>query len=58
LKRGIFGIYLFTPKKHLQIYVDEFVFRFNTRKISESARFNLLLSNTESCLTYKELRNG
>jgi len=58
LKKGIFGIYHFTSKKHLQIYVDEFVFRFNTRKISESARFNLLLSNTERRLTYKELRNG
>ncbi|MCB0400939.1 MAG: IS1595 family transposase [Flavobacteriales bacterium] len=58
LKRGIFGIYHFTSKKHLQKYVDEFVFRYNTRSDSESNRFNLLLSNIENRLTYKELING
>lgn len=58
LKRGIFGIYHFTSKKHLQMYVDEFAFRYNTRKGSENDRFNLLLANTERRLTYKELING
>ncbi|WP_046759229.1 IS1595 family transposase [Kordia jejudonensis] len=58
LKRGIFGIYHFTSKKHLQMYVDEFVFRYNSRKIGESERFNLLLSNIENRITYKELING
>jgi transposase-like protein len=57
LKRGIYGIYHFTSKKHLQLYVDEFVFRYNTRKTTESNRFNLLLSNIENRLTYKELIN-
>ncbi|GGG15262.1 DDE transposase [Dokdonia pacifica] len=55
LKRGIFGIYHFTSKKHLQMYVDEFVFRYNTRKGTENERFNLLLSNIENRITYKEL---
>lgn len=58
LKRGIFGIYHFTSKKHLQMYVDEFVFRYNTRKGSENDRFNLLLNNIENRITYKELING
>ncbi|MFD0990313.1 IS1595 family transposase [Mariniflexile jejuense] len=55
LKRGIYGIYHFTSKKHLQLYVDEFVFRYNTRKGSENDRFNLLLCNIENRITYKEL---
>lgn len=58
LKRGIVGIYHFTSKKHLQMYVDEFVFRYNTRKGTESTRFNLLLNNIENRITYKELING
>jgi transposase-like protein len=55
LKRGIIGIYHFTSRKHLQNYVDEFVFRYNTRKSAECDRFNLLLANTEVRTTYRRL---
>lgn len=55
LKRGIFGIYHFTSKKHLQMYVDEFVFRYNTRDTTASMRFDLLLANSNKRLTYKQL---
>lgn len=42
-KRMIFGTYYQVSKKHLQRYVDEFVFRFNTRGIGEFERFKLYL---------------
>lgn len=58
LKRGIIGIYHFTSKHHLQKYVDEFVFRYNTRQYTECGRFNLLLQNTQHRLTYKQLIHG
>lgn len=58
LKRMIVGTYYKMSKRHLQSYVDEFVFRFNTRNYSISQRFNLMLQNIEYRLTYKELIYG
>lgn len=43
LKRTLKGTYIQVSRKHLQKYVDEFVFRYNTRKISKIERFELLL---------------
>lgn len=55
LKRMIIGIYHQVSRKHLQRYVDEFVFRYNTREYKESVRFNELLLNMGNRLTYKAL---
>ena len=38
-KRMVFGIYHFVSKSYLQRYIDEAVYRWNTRKLSESERF-------------------
>jgi len=58
LKRGIVGIYHFTSRKHIQRYIDEFVFRYNTRQHIETERFNMFLQNIEHRLTFKELIYG
>lgn len=55
LKRGLLGIYHKVSRKHLQMYIDEFVFRYNTRYKDDSNRFDTLLSNTERRLRYYEL---
>ena len=45
IQTKIEGTYIRVSKKHLQKYVDEFVFRFNTRNFTDSQRFDLLLRN-------------
>ena len=55
LKRGLLGIYHRTSRKHLQMYIDEFVFRYNTRDRKDSERFSILLSNMINRLKYRDL---
>ena len=55
LKRGLLGIYHNTSKKHLQMYIDEFVFRYNTRQLNDCQRFDILLLNMTNRLRYREL---
>lgn len=58
LKRGVNGIYHSISQKHLQQYIDEFVFRYNTRKATETNRFDYMLNNINARLTYNTLVNG
>jgi len=44
-KRGIIGVYRVVSKKHLQRYVNEFVFKRNTMEMKTCERFNHFLSN-------------
>lgn len=58
LKRGVNGIYHSISQKHLQQYIDGFVFRYNTRKATETNRFDYMLNNLNARLTYNTLVNG
>ena len=54
-KRGIIGIYHFVSPKHLDRYLDEFTFRYNTREISNESRFDTILENCNGRLPYRIL---
>lgn len=55
LKRGIIGIYHYVSQKHLNRYLREFSFRYNTRDVEQEQRFNWLLNHCNGRLTYKNL---
>lgn len=55
MKRGLTAIYNHTSRKHLQRYVNEFCFRYNTQNIDNVERFNLLLCNSDYRITYQNL---
>lgn len=57
LRRGIIGIYHNVSEKHLDVYVDEFEYRYNTKDISCAERFDNMLSLSNSRLTYNQLIN-
>jgi len=58
LKRSIIGIYHHVSKKHLQKYADTAAFRYNTRKLGEFERMNIILVNSAFRLKYNTLTNG
>jgi transposase-like protein len=45
LKRGIMGQFHWVSKKHLNAYIDEFCYRYNTREIDGSSVFTMTLAN-------------
>ncbi len=51
----IVGTYHFVSEKHLDMYLKEVAFRYNTKKETEENRFNLLLANCGGRLTYQDL---
>jgi transposase-like protein len=50
--------YNHVSRKHIQWYVDEFVFKYNTRQVKEMPRVNRLLEGMEVRTKYKTLTNG
>jgi len=55
MKRSIVGIYHHISKKHIDLYLNEFTYRYNTRKETSENRFNLVLNNCNGRLKYADL---
>jgi transposase-like protein len=58
MKNSLRDIYNSISRKHLQAYVDEFVFRYNLRRMQNSERFNFLILNSGIRTKYKDLINA
>ena len=52
-KRGYIGIYHHMSKKHMQRYVDEFTYRFNTKSADSSYMFGDLVQKVSASATLK-----
>ena len=58
LKRGITGIYHHIGEGHVHRYVDEFAFKYDTRKMSDHERAELTVQGAEGKrLTYRTARS-
>lgn len=55
LKGAVSGTYNHVSRKHLQKYVDEFIFRYNLRNSDDGKKFNHLICNSNVRTKYKEL---
>ncbi len=55
MKNSLRDMYNSISKKHLQWYVDEFVYRYNMRRVSDSDKFNHLLQNSNVRTKYQAL---
>jgi len=56
LKRGVHGSWHNVSREHLQKYVDEFAFRWNTRKLTDSERMKTAIGMAVgSRLTYRQM---
>lgn len=55
-KRTVFGTYHFVSKAYLQQYVNEAVYRYNTRKDSESQRLADMFRRVVGRVRYKDVR--
>lgn len=55
-KRVVFGTYHFVTKAYLERYIDEAVYRFNTKEQKESERFAHMFKAAIGCCDYKTVK--
>lgn len=55
-KRVIFGTYHFVSKAYLERYIDEAVFRFNTKEMKEADRFSIMFEKSIGKVLYEDVK--
>ena len=55
-KRVVFGTYHFVSKAYLQRYIDEAVYRYNTREANESVRFSYMFRMSIGGCSYEDVK--
>lgn len=55
VKRAIIGVWHNVSKKHLQKYIDEVTYRYNTRLMNQGIRINNFMGNINIRIKYKTL---
>lgn len=55
-KRVVFGTYHFVSKAYLERYIDEAVFRFNTKEMNESERFAYMFKKSMGTCYYQDVK--
>ena len=55
-KRVVFGAYHFVSKAYLERYIDEAVFRFNTKEMKEADRFSIMFEKSIGKVRYEDVR--
>ena len=56
IKRGIVGVYRHVDPKYLQLYVDEYAFRYSHRKQAPKYMFDLILTNVATYNLPKKIK--
>ena len=52
LKRGLIGTFHHVDRTYLPMYLSEFQYRWNRRKVSDAERFEVLLGQTQGRLDW------
>lgn len=56
VKRGIYGIHHWVSEKHMQKYLNDYSFKYNTKDLENNERFTLFLKGiANNKITYKQL---
>lgn len=55
-KRMVFGMHHYVSREYLQRYIDEAIYRYNTRKNSESWRFADMFRKGIRVCSYEDVR--